>query len=393
VRRFFMYNISPRSEIMPWGDSEHGAVSRRSSGVRSLLQFHALRYNDPALRWWVDLLQTRDGKKASLAALPGLILPDTVEPQQPMDLPPDAAFNGVGWAVLHSDLTRPDDDLMVMFKSSPYGPVSHSHADQNSFAIMKGGHALALPGGERWPTHGSPFHTQYAQQTVAHNAILVDGHGQINRDATANGRLTKFVTQPHFGYVCGDARAAYGKRLKRCRRHVLLVRPWLLCVVDDLDAPEPAEFQWLVHAREELDLREDAQTFVSHRGGAAMRVHLVTPGGFAFSQTNEWPMSPKTGFPKVRKKEPAKQWHFTAAARERAAKRRIAAIMVVGSEGSIPKCDVAVSRAGRVEVRGKLPAGEAIVRIDLSVGRAGQSPILDLRLRPKSGAVETLSAQ
>lgn len=393
VRRFFMYNISPCGEIMPWGDTEHADVPRRSSNVRSLLQFHALRYSDPVMRWWVNLLKTRDGKKASLSALPGVILPDTVEPKLPTDLPPDAAFFGVGWAVLHSDLTRPDQDLMVMFKSSPYGPVSHSHADQNSFAIMKGGNALARPGGERWPTHGSPFHTQYAQQTIAHNAILVNGQGQINRNANANGRLVRFETTPCFGYVCGDAKAAYGKLLKRCRRHVLLVRPGLVCIVDDLEAPEPAEFQWLMHAREELDLNEAGQTFVSHRKGAAMRVHLITPGGFSFAQTSEWPMSPKTGFPKVRKKEPQKQWHFTACTRERSAKRRIAAIMVVGGEGDIPDRTIKQLPNGKVEIRSERSGSGVVVRIDLSTAESGRSAILGVQCGSVDGGKEALSVR
>ena len=234
--------------------------------------------------------ERREVASPACRPLPGLILPQKVKPVPPTDLAPDAVFHGVGWAALHSDLAHPENDLMVAFKSSPFGGVSHSYADQNSFIVLKNGHALARPGGIRYPQHGSPFHTKYTQQTIAHSSILVDGHGQISRNASANGRIVAFESTPHLGYACGDATAAYGKRLTRFRRHVLLVRPSLVCIVDDLQAPELAEYQWLMHACEKLRLDQDAQTLVSHRGNAEMKVRLITPpaSGFPRPMPGRW---------------------------------------------------------------------------------------------------------
>jgi hypothetical protein len=396
VRYFFLYNISPLGDVAPYGDGEDGPVPNRAPAIRALLKFHALRYNDPAVRWWVDLLATSDGKRAAVAALPGIILSDTVPPKPPTDLRPDAAFFGVGWAALHSDLTEPDKDLMVMFKSSPYGAVSHSHADQNSFVIMKGGKVLAMPAGAYFPTYGAPFHANYTRQTVAHNAILVNGKGQVVREGKANGRLTAFESKPHLGYVCGDACAAYGSLLKRCRRHVLLVRPSVVIVVDDLEAPEPppeAEFQWLLHAKEQFDLDETGQTVVSHRGSAGMMAHLITPGGFGFAQTDAWLVSPKEGYPTAKKKDPEKQWHFTATSRDRSAKRRIAAVMFVSDNGEVTEGDVRLPSPDSVEVTAKLPAGEATVRINLAVDQVDAVPILEVEYRPKQGLAELLSVK
>ena len=49
---------------------------------------------------------------------------------------------------------------------------------------------------------------------MAQNSILVDGQGQINRHADANGQIVGVrVDDRHIGYVCGDAAAAYGDRL------------------------------------------------------------------------------------------------------------------------------------------------------------------------------------
>jgi len=390
---FFFYNVSPAGEIVGFGDSYNGSAMDRSGSLRGLIQFHAERTGDRALRWWVDLLRTSTGGKPSLSPMTGLILPQTVNPNAPVDLTPDAVFRGVGWAALHSDLANPDEDLFVAFKSSPFGGVSHSYADQNSFSILKGGHALARPGGTRYPQHGTPFHTRYTQQTMAQNGILVDGKGQINRNARANGHIVAFESKPHIGCVCGDANAAYGDRLTRFRRHVVLIRPSLVCIVDDLESPKPAEFQWLLHASEKLLLNESDQTLVSQRADAQMDVHLITPGGFTFSQTNEWPLDPKTGFPTAKRREPSKLWHFTAATRERAAARRIAAVMNVGTTAKRPDCDVQVNDTGIVRVQTRSAEAETVVEIDLSTERAGVAPLLSIRCNPDEGDVETLSVK
>jgi hypothetical protein len=385
IRHWFLYNISPLGEVMPWGDGEDGSVVARASSIRALLQFHALRYHDPIVRGWVNLLRSRDGKAADIGALPGIILPDTVPPELPSDLPLDAVFSGVGWAALHTDLAHPERDLMVLFKSSPYGAVSHSHADQNTFVVLKGGQALAIPAGYYYPTYGGPHHADYTRQTVAHNGLLVNGQGQIVRQGRANGRLTAFETRPHLAYVCGDATAAYGERLEQFRRHVVLVRPSLVVVVDEVRSPEAAELRWLLHAKEQLALDEPAQTFVSRRGTATMKVRLATPGGFGFAQTDDWPVLPKAGFPTTTRKEPDKQWHFTATTRERARQRRIAAVMFVDADGQVRQTSPTT-----LDIVAKLPEGEGTVRLNLATDAA---PVLDARFQPHSRPMESLSVK
>ena len=314
-----------------------------------------------------------------------------MKPERPANLRPDAAFFSIGWAALHRDILDPDEDLMVMFKSSPYGAVSHSHADQNSFAIMKGGKALAIPGGRRYPIHGSPFHTKYTQQTMAHNAILVNGHGQINRSGSATGALTAFESRNRLAYACGDASKCYGDLLTRCKRHVLMIRPSIVCVVDDLESREPADFQWLLHAHQPFELDELGQTLISRKDGEAMTVRLITTDGFSFSQTNDWPMSPKEGFPKTTAAEPAKQWHFTAATRAKTSSRRIAAVMLVHVKGKAPDCEIRGPENGVLEIRSESGGTTATVRICLTTSQVGLAPILEAQCRAPSGEAETIS--
>ncbi|HUV67608.1 MAG TPA: DUF4962 domain-containing protein, partial [Sedimentisphaerales bacterium] len=390
---FLIYCISPKAEDTPFGDMEHLGILDRGDKLRAMLLFFALRNQDPGMRWWVDLFaKEQDSSLEGLSIVNSLILADTVVPSPPKSIPPDRAFKGIGWAALHSDLDKPDKDLMVLFKSSPYGSVSHSHLDQNTFAILKGGSSLAMPAGARYPQHGSPFHTEYTRLTVAHNGLLINGKGQIDRDEAANGALTRFQTMPYIGYAAGEARDCYGKPVTRYIRHMVLVRPSLVLVVDDLEASEPVQVEWLMHAKERFDLNEKEQTFVSHRNDAFMKVHLLTPGGFDFHQDDAWPIDPKQGYPMVTTEPPAKQWHLNARRREQSQKVRIAAIMVVGDDGGQPECKVLRTTNGTAEIIASFAGiGQAKTTVDLSAGRKPSQPTIEIHYELQDGKAEHLS--
>ncbi len=391
-RYFLMYCISPKGEAMPFGDMEHVSIGDRAEYLRSALQFQALLHGDPTALWWAGLIRTQDGDPDRFPELHRFILTPNLKPQPPADLPPDRVFRGIGWAALHGNLARPDDDLMVLFKSSPFGAVSHSHADQNSFAILKGGKALAIPAGARYPQHGSPFHTEYTQNTVAHNALLFNGKGQIKQQDDANGSLTAFQTLPHMSYAAGEAHRCYGPPVTRYVRYVALVRPSLILVVDDVEASEPVETQWLLHAKERFALDEKRQVLISRRGDASMTVRLFTPGGFAFGQSNAWPVDPKKDYPMATAKPPAKQWHFSARTLERSRSLRIASVITVkdGSDG--PECQVRRTETDTIEILARFgTVGQARAVVELCGKPGAPKPIIDIRYEPRKGEAEHLA--
>lgn len=392
ARYFFMYCVNLRGEIKPFGDGEQGAVGS-GAGIAGLLFFHANKYDDPATMWYIRQFRESDGTPPEISWRPGVFVENAVEPRKPDDLPNARFFPGIGWAAMHSNLADPDNDLHLMFKSSPYGSVSHSYADQNTFTVMKGGAALASLSGHYWPTYGAPFHAEYTRQTMSKNGILVDGKGQIVRERSARGELVATSDSRYVAYACGEAQEAYGPLLERYRRHALLVRPNMIVIVDDLQAPKPSEFQWLFQTKQKLDkMDEAAQSFVSKRKGEAMRVYLATPGGFSFQQTDEWVVEPTKGYEDKMKerggKIPPKQWHFTATTHEKAARRRIAAIMLVAEDGVYPECEIA-HEGDRVTARTTMPGPAAEVAIDLST-TGGDAPLIEVEVRPESGEPERL---
>lgn len=335
---FFYYCVSPIGEIMPFGDTEHAPV--RPSQARTFMQFHGLRLQDLRLRKWADQVNKTDDQASEISPYPGILLPDDLGTTQPTaPLPNDKVFRGIGWAALHSNIENPKDDFMVMFRSSPYGGVSHGHASQNDFAIMKGGRALICAGGERFPQHGTPFHNEYAQQSISHNCILVNGQGAINRDGNRGGEIADFFTQDAYGYVCGDAQNAYGDLMTKNRRHLLLIRPSILILIDDLETPEPANFQWLLHAFEKFDITNNIVT--SKRNGATLTGNIYASTNLSLSQTDDWIIAPDKGFPTLKKPLPPKRWHFTAETTEQTNQCRIATIFSVqGPDEDSPEINI-----------------------------------------------------
>jgi VanZ family protein len=85
-------------------------------------------------------------------------------------LPTSIHFDGIGWVVARSDWS-PEATYITFKAGNNYW--SHSHLDQGSFTIFKGG-GLALDSGANYGAeYGSDHHLNYSYQTIAHNTITV----------------------------------------------------------------------------------------------------------------------------------------------------------------------------------------------------------------------------
>ncbi len=378
VRRFFLYCTSPVGEMKPYGDGTEGGVG--GSGA-TLMTHYGRRFDDPACLWYAQ--QAGNGISDPLIAV---LTEDTIKPAAPAALASAAVFRGIGWAALHSALDAPQRDTFLLFKSSPYGSVSHSHADQNSFAILKGGRALAIPSGYYGPSYGMPHHDQWTRQTKANNSILVNGAGQVDRSGKAVGRITDFRHQQALTYVSGDATAAYGGRLVKFLRHALFLRPAVFVVLDEIEAPTPAEFIWLMHALEEMQMNESERWLVSRRKGASLSVKLACPAGLGFSQTDQFDTAYNQGNPPEYWEDKANQWHFSARTLEPSERVRIGAAMVVRGPDETFSAEW-IESPGRLGVSFEAAEGAGQAWLDLTPGAAA---LVEGRWEPRAGREESL---
>jgi len=339
IRYFFFYCTANHGEIRPFGDSAEkgGPGIGRGSGYAELMVFHAHRYDDPYIGWWVKQIPGYTGGGSGFLSL---LHEDELLAKPPKDLPNSRVFRGVGWAGLHSDIADPEKDTCMIFKSSPYGSVSHSHGDQNAFAIMKGGTALAIPSGYYGPSYGKPHHAEWTRSTKANNCILVDGRGQKIRSAAANGVIVDFQDAAGYSYVAGDATPAYMGKLKKWTRYILFLRPGLFLLLDEIVAPTNSRYQWMLHAFEKMDVRQNRVT--SRRNGMTLDVHLTCPQGLTLSQTDQFDTPFNHGIPEAYHQDKPNHWHVTAETKEESNVTRIAAVMAVFGPGE--RFDVEIQR-------------------------------------------------
>jgi hypothetical protein len=289
ITDFWLHTIPPNAEDMPFGDGHDTGPRDDPSEVdrlRFILNFHASVYDDPRLAARADQFAT-EGLDTTRLVEEFIHAPtDPVEDPGDCETSQSQLFGDVGWAAMHTDVMAPDEDTYLVFRSSPYGNVSHSHNNQNTFAIAAAGDSLAISTGHR-PQHGCPHHEGWTQTTEAHNSILVDGNGQ-ERGTQATGAITAFDDRDEYVYLCGDAADAYSDPLERFDRHVLFVRPDLFVIYDDLVANEPVPFTWLLHGHEEPDLDVDSNRIDFHRGDAHLATEVFASTDLSISHTDEY---------------------------------------------------------------------------------------------------------
>ncbi|MGI9137948.1 MAG: DUF4962 domain-containing protein, partial [Sediminibacterium sp.] len=169
-------------------------------------------------------------------------------------LSPAAFFPEVGVGYMHTNLQDTKNNLMLSLRSSPFGPMSHTHADHNTFNIAYGGKRLFYNTGYR-PAMGDPHFLGWYKNTQGHNGILIDGKGQPFSDG-AFGWIPRSIEGKQITYAVGDASNAYsgivdGKEvdygMKLFRRHYIMLRPSIIIIYDELEADHAAEWSWLLH--------------------------------------------------------------------------------------------------------------------------------------------------
>ncbi len=366
TRYFFFYCTAIRGEISPFGDNSDtgGANSFRKKGFAALLWHHGHRFHDPYIGWWINQIEDWPGPTGELS----LLFEDKLDVKPPIDLPQSRVFHDIGWAALHSDLSQPDQDTFLLFKSSPFGSASHSHADQNTFCIFKGGRALAIPSGYYGPANGMPHHAQWTRSTKANNCILINGKGQPTQTRKASGYIKAFDYRQDYTYVAGDATAAYMGQLTRCTRHIFFVPPGLILLLDELEAPDPATFQWLLHAFEEFEIEDVAGRILSRRNGASLEIFIRSPCELKYHQTDRFDPPYNEGVPIHLQRDVPNQWHLTVETKEKQQTLRIGAIMGVQGPGEFLKLEVLQDSDGwfGAQLRGEFGRVEGWIQLQHS---------------------------
>ena len=274
---------------------------QRSSGNRELMAVLAAQAGNGHWQWYVDRHGRRRTPNDYVGFLRGAL--SAVEAKPPTDLPASRCFRGTGQAMLNTNLLDAKDNVAVLFKSSPFGTQSHGYESSNSFLLYAFGERLLIRTGRR-DSYGSDHHRNWMWTTRSTNCVTVNGRGQQGHSAAAQGRIVAFHTSKDFDYVAGEAAGAYGGALKRFTRHILFLKPDLIVIYDRLESPQPATFEWHMHAPTKMAVHGQQDIRVVN-GNAAVRAALLGPAQLELSLTDKFDPPPR---PRIKLVE----WHLTA---------------------------------------------------------------------------------
>lgn len=288
-------------------------------------------------------------------------LPDIPEE---FSFPQAAHFPDVGVSYMHTSIQGIEHNLMLSATSSPFGPLGHAHAEQNTFNIAYGGKRLFYNSGYR-PKMNDPHQQGWHKHTRGHNGILIDGEGQPF-DAGAYGWMPRFLHGMQISYAVGDASNAYSATdlksvdlgLNRFRRHYIMLRPSTIVIYDELEADHPAEWSWLLHNDTGLKIDSAKKMIVAENEFANAQVSLYSSTALEFNVVDTFSIPARNWNRKIDQEgnliDFVDQWHFSGVTTDKNPKMRFLAIIQVKPESGTSRCeDVVIDDNSKTYTVGK----------------------------------------
>lgn len=203
-------------------------------------------------------------------------------------------FPEVGWAVIRTNLHKADQDIAFIFRSSPYGAVSHSHANNNDFILHVAGKVMAMPSGY-YAGYGSDHHAHWVWHTKSHNCITLSDAPQIMRSHDSRGMVDHGFEDGKLIYFRGLADASYQDRAERCRRHICFLRAHNSFLLVDEFVARPdisSSLQWNIHSWNPFTVDHAGKHFAMERDGSTVSAHILHHQNGYFTMSDGWDPPP-----------------------------------------------------------------------------------------------------
>jgi hypothetical protein len=183
---------------------------------------------------------------------------DRIDPRPPT-WNPSSVFVDIGYASLRDGFNASAPSLFL--KSGPTtNRIGHNHYDHNAFVMSYGGQWLVPDRG--YHNFYVPAKRKFSLGSIGHCTVVLNvddawladttvpspGHDQVN---LAGGRIAEFFAGTAFDYAKGEAAAPYNPKgrtvLDRFDRRIVYIKPIGFVIRDDLAAPEPHAYSFLLH--------------------------------------------------------------------------------------------------------------------------------------------------
>lgn len=320
-----MYMMPPGATHGGFGDLAP-RVSSRSVG--DLVNLLASASANPYWKWYA---QQHDAKYPNTyTGFFAAAQAQELTAQSPAELPTSIAFAGTGVAALNTNLVSAANNVQILFKSSPFGTISHGYNAQNTFQLSVGGKPLLQNTGDR-DAYSSPHHKQWMWHAQSQNVILVDGEGATSDRSAAIGKMTHFRTSDSIDVVAGEAGEAYPS-LHRWTRRIVFLKPSVFVIHDVLHAKQPATFQYLLHAPAKFTLNSPRRGHVQADHGR-VDFEFLHPSRLQLTQTNRYDPPPAEWAPFH-----LDEWHMKAATRTKSERQDFLTVFGVNGQESQFEC-------------------------------------------------------
>jgi hypothetical protein len=252
-------------------------------GSRQLKNNIAIETGNPEA---AGLLENRFGRPSDLLD----ILWPTATVKGKLPAQASKLFKTTGIAILRSDFTDPEK-AMVACKAGYNDDPHHGHLDVGQFMIYwRGeGYIRDLGTAQYDELYFGPkkYDTPHAA-SAGHNLIFVNGEQQIPgklKDQPFNpnigGEILEFRPGSPRDYVLMDPTNAYPqKELKGWRRHIILEKPVITVVLDEVSCAPGAEIEARFHS-EGAQSPKNGYTLITGKNGK-MALIPVLEGAFSF---------------------------------------------------------------------------------------------------------------
>src|SRR5690554_186209 len=209
--KWMVYHIPPGSASDGFGDNSEEVESPGAAYIEYASTLAKLTGSSLAAWYAQESSKYEDLDNVSPKAFRWTRITTTNDLEMPdgklQDVPMGAVFKDVGLAAMHSDITNTTNDLMIAFKSSPFGSYGHMLCDQNTFNILYGGEKIFYRTGYK-VTMDDPHRTGWYRTTKSQNGILINEEGQPYSNGSY-GFIPQFLQGKSIGYIKGDATHAY----------------------------------------------------------------------------------------------------------------------------------------------------------------------------------------
>lgn len=171
--------------------------------------------------------------------------------------PPSRHFRTIDWWVMRSDF-KDDQKVIVAGKAGKNDDPHHGHLDIGHFIVgWKGDYFITdIGSGSYDEKYFDDVRWDYPQaSSVGHNVVFVNGEKQLPGkmrkqpyNYNIGGKVLNFSTSQKMDYVLMDPSDAYpGVEMKGWRRHVVLDKPVVTVVVDEVKSSPGAEIEVRFH--------------------------------------------------------------------------------------------------------------------------------------------------